>query len=791
MLRRWYLVLVWVWFANSAAGATFVVAPNGDDRNPGTRERPLATLVAARDAARKAGEGPHRIVVMPGEYFLTETLVLDARDSGLTIEADPSGKAILYGGTILTGWRRDGQRFWAAEVPGVKERKRDFRALVVDGRLAPRARLPETGTFTHKSSFNVRNLTSTGGQFQRPPTKEELTTMRYDPKDIPPTLDINNAEVRVYHMWNASLVGVARNDTQRHVLIFSHRTTSPPGAFGVKKYVIFNTREGMTRPGQWYLDRTAGRVVYWPLPGEDMTKAKVIVPVLQTIIRIAGTRGATVERITLRGLSLQATTTPLEPAGWCAAAFEGALALDWARSCVLEGLEITNVGGVGIKAEHVQDCEIVKCHIHHVGACGAKVAGANTRVAYNHFHDIGLYYPGAVALYGVTRLREGQEGLHLFRNEIHDVSYSGIVCGTDKNLIEQNLIYRVMRQMHDGAAIYCSRARNTIIRGNVVRDVVAVGKGYGASAYYLDEQSENCIVEHNVAIGVPRPTHNHLARHNVIRNNVFIVDGDMELTFHRSADYTFEGNILYATGKVTIKPPNAIQVWKDNILFRDGLGKDGQPRGFTIDDAMPPVKPPARRLWPVVATRTEQPPTIDGVINLDEWPGRDYPVNQTASRWPACGPPVIARACYDDRFLYVSLLVVVRDPNKLRQGTTWGQDDGVEVCIAGKTPEGKPVTFVLRGYANGRAQSVTVAGAPPDAARRLGQAVRFAAKRWKHGWGAEWAIPFNALGLDPTPGTKVPFNLGAFRSERAEWHCWAGTLGENWQLDQAGVLRLQ
>ena len=164
-------------------------------------------------------------------------------------------------------------------------------------------------------------------------------------------------------------------------------------------------------------------------------------------------------------------------------------------------------------------------------------------------------------------------------------------------------------------------------------------------------------------------------------------------------------------------------------------------------------------------------------------------MNQSASRLPASGPPVFARLCYDDQFLYVSLLVVVRDPGKLLKGTTWGQDDGVEVCIAGKTPDGKPATFVLRGFAGGVSRSVTVAGAPEDAAGRLGEAVRFAAKVWKHGWSGEWAIPLEALGLTPKPNEKVPFNLGAFRSERQERHCWAGTLGENWNLDQAGTLK--
>jgi len=56
----------------AANSVEFYVAPSGDDANAGTVEKPFATLEAARDTARKAGAGPHRIVVMPGEYFLEQ-----------------------------------------------------------------------------------------------------------------------------------------------------------------------------------------------------------------------------------------------------------------------------------------------------------------------------------------------------------------------------------------------------------------------------------------------------------------------------------------------------------------------------------------------------------------------------------------------------------------------------------------------------------------------------------------------------------------------------------------------
>ena len=84
-----------------------------------------------------------------------------------------------------------------------------------------------------------------------------------------------------------------------------------------------------------------------------------------------------------------------------------------------------------------------------------------------------------------------------------------------------------VRVLHDGAAFYCGSSQGLALRRNVVRDIEAVGKGYGASAYYLDEKSENCLVEGNVSVNVKRPTHNHMTVNCTLRNNVFIHDQDI------------------------------------------------------------------------------------------------------------------------------------------------------------------------------------------------------------------------------------------------------------------------
>jgi hypothetical protein len=768
-------------------GKTFIVAPGGSDSNPATMSQPLATLEAARDATRKAGPGNHRVIVLPGDYFLAKPVELDSRDNGLTIEADTSGPVTLYGGSLVTGWRRDGEKFWFADLPGVKEGTWDFRALLVNGRTPDRARMPESGTLKYLNIFDVPWLTSIGGGWARKPTEEELTTLLYDPKDVPETLDIKNAEVRVYHSWDESLVGVARNDIQKHALIFSKPTIYPPGGFRTKDYIIYNTREGMTKPGRWYLDRTNGRLVYWPLEGEDMTKAKIIAPKMERIIGITGDPDKKAENITIRGLAFQSTATAFRSAGMGAISFDGAITIKNTQKCVIEGLKISNVSGVGISATQMNNCRITDCHVYNIGGGGARIEGTDIFFARNHIHNVGIYYPSAIGL------SVGGSRNHIYRNEIHEVPYSGMIIGRTDILIEENLIYRVMLEIHDGGAIYTFGVSNCILRGNVIRDIKTVGTGTAAFGYYLDEGSHDCIVERNVAINVEWPTHNHIARNSIIRDNVFISDADMILSFQSSAFMTFENNTLITPGKIRITMPNAITTWKGNKIFSNGRDMNNMPQAFRIDSAMPFVPVPAHKTRPVEVVRSIKAPTLDGILATNEWPGGYQRLDRLPSRFSYTGAPVMVKFFYDNKFLYIGAMLTMFDIENISKGDKWGKDDGVEISIGG-FDKGKPATFVIRTYVDGTIQSVTDAGAPAAAAQKLGKGVKYASKimeRPGRGWIGEWAIPLEAVGLKPKPDMKVPFNMCAFINEYYKWHCWEGTLGESWEVDKAGVLQLK
>ncbi len=550
--------------------AAVYVAPNGIERGPGTKEQPFASLRRACDAARNLPPD-QRVVVVRGGRYENVSLVLGPADSGLTIEAAPGERPELFGGQPLHGWKPDGEHFFSAPLPpfpladggGASQPTQwEIRMLSVNGSMRPRARYPQKGRLTHLDRFNVPWMSSTGGGWKRPPTGEELTHLHYRPGDLGPGFDVRNAEVTVFHMWDESCVGVASNDTNTHTLTFSSPTGHPPGAFGVHDYVIWNTREGMLAPGQWYHDRTRNRVVYWPLANEDMSKAEVMVPTRTTIIAARGERGNAVRGITVRGLQLSVTTVPLLAAGFGAARYEGAITLEGTENCRLEKLLISQVGGHGLSNRRarssgtwVADCDVTDC-----GAGGICIGGSSTVITNNRVARIGLAYPSAIGIFG------GGDHCRVSHNEVHDCSYSAINYGGAGNIIDYNQLYHCMQVLHDGGAIYVFAGRNCVLRHNFAHDILDTG-GYGASAYYLDERSEDCVVEDNVSLRVNWPSHNHMATNNIIRSNIFIADGDAKLTFPRSSGYLVDHNVFYAEGAIRIQNPDAVSRWNQNLFF--------------------------------------------------------------------------------------------------------------------------------------------------------------------------------------------------------------------------------
>ena len=542
--------------------ATFYVAPQGDDAGAGSSAQPFATLARACAAVRGT-DGARTVVVRGGRYYDVGVEIGPA-DAGLTIASAPGETPVLYGGRPVTGWQQADNGWLTADLPAVRDGAWDFRLLVVNGRLCPRAHLPAAGRFEHDSVFDVRWMSSTAGGWERKPTAQELTTLIYRDGDLGSWLDLRNAELTIYHCWDESMVGIATLDPATHTVTFTNPAGHPAGSFAnwqpsARTYEVWNVREGMTEPGQWYLDRTAGKVFYWPLPGETPATLDALAPTRECLIRLAGTEDAPVTDITLRGLTLAVTNTPLKAGGFGAHAFDGALAGDYAQNCRFERLTVETVAGQGMKLTHCRDLRIAACDIHHTGACGVLLNGQDVEIANCHLHHIGRMYPSGIGL------SAGGARLQVLHNEFHHTPYSCIHLSSSDSRISRNLFYDFMQTLLDGAAVYVGFGARIVIDHNIVRGGTNSPQSH---AYYIDEQGVDCVVEDNLSVDVAWPAHNHMARTGALRRNVFINATDTQLTFMRCEGFTVADNVIVSGGNLRLSAPAiGIAALSGNLLY--------------------------------------------------------------------------------------------------------------------------------------------------------------------------------------------------------------------------------
>ncbi|VVJ18533.1 Uncharacterised protein [Amycolatopsis camponoti] len=267
--------------ADATPGRTLVVAPDGH----GTAcawHRPCALESASRLLARERGDVT--VLLRGGTYRLTKTLEVPRTDAKIAFRAAPGETPVLTGARRVTGFTKtDAARdIYTAAVPAGT----DTRQLFVDGARAERAR-----TALSPATFTV---TATG--FSTPdPSFAALTNQ-------------TGVEVVQENKWKqmrCPLASISRDGTGSALTVqpecwrnnntavvnrqFPFNGNGLPKLDGVSW--VENAYELLTRPGQWYLDKRAGRLSYIPLPGQDMAKADVELPLLETLVRASGTPG--------------------------------------------------------------------------------------------------------------------------------------------------------------------------------------------------------------------------------------------------------------------------------------------------------------------------------------------------------------------------------------------------------------------------------------------------------------------------------------------------------------------
>lgn len=578
------------------------IATNGNDSWSGTvpdpndasTDGPFATLQRAREAVRGLRDaegklpGPVSVLVRGGKYYLNKTLILGSEDSGMQNcpvmwQAYPGETPVLYGGRQLTDWEPEGDCFWSAVAPGTASGDWDIRQLYVNGESRLPARLPETGSWRHGSIF----AEPYDPCFDPLPSIEKRSTLVYEDGQLPTDFVMKNVEFVVLHSWDDSHTRAVAHDPATKTLLLHPACTYPPG-FGSMEYYILNLREGMTKPGQWYLDRERERIIYWPLPGEEPNLCKIEAPFLTSLLCMEGNsrhvpkdnvpeQGSDiaclegilpVTNITISGLTFDLSAAALyrrdsevpdnssypgasdeQSVGVWSENLTGAVMLVHARNCRLTNVTIQRAGGQGIKIMNTDQTTVEYCDIAHVGANGiAFNFGTQNTIVSNRVRHVGELYNFAVGIHGIN-WSYGR----IACNEVSECTYSGITLSNKdhipaENVVEYNHVWNVMNALNDGGCIYFSWAqRGTVVRGNLLHG--SRGRTAMANGLYLDIGVEGVTCERNMVYDIGHGAlHVHMAKHNVIRDNIFLCGSHGYVSFQRSADILFERNIVYGTG---------------------------------------------------------------------------------------------------------------------------------------------------------------------------------------------------------------------------------------------------
>lgn len=593
MMTRWVKLLLIAAAVSLTAGrlpaATFYVSTEGNDGwsgklaepNPARTDGPFATLTRARDAVRSLKAAgplaePVTVFLRGGVYRIEKTLDFTPDDSGtektpITYAALPGQRPVLSGGRPIAGWEKGDGALWKAVVPGVKEGQWYFHQLFVNGQRRTRARMPNQGylytegvlaPFDRAKWYESDILAKRGFRFRN--------------ADIRRWNNFNDVLIVVYHSWTTSIHFITELDPNERIVKLAPRSAWPIGYWWEynTRYHVENVFEALDQPGEWYLDRNTGVLHYWPLPGEDMTKAEVVAPVVrQTLVAIQGQPAAKkyVEHLRFLGISFQHTDCylapdmPLDHQG--ATEQRPVIAAEGLRHGVFEDCEIAHAGENGLWLDSgCCDNLVRRCHIHDLGASAVFVGpktyqGTPETAVERNVVDNNFIHDGSHLFRGSQGVWIGQASYNqVTHNEICDFHHLGISVGyswgyapstAHHNLVAFNHVHHICNgYFSDGGGIYTlGISPGTVIRNNIVHDVVPTPlMPVGACGIYHDEGSTGILVENNLVYNVGAAAyHQHYGRENLARNNIFAFGGRHPITCARSEEhlsYTFEGNIV-------------------------------------------------------------------------------------------------------------------------------------------------------------------------------------------------------------------------------------------------------
>jgi hypothetical protein len=295
--------------AQAAVQATYYVSPTGSDSNAGTLAAPFLTIQKARDVVRTVNSnmtGDIIVYLRGGRYPITSTLTFVPSDSGtngyyIGYMAYNNEDPVVSGGKAVIGWTLvAGKSYYVANVPVSSGYADYYRQIYVNGVRAYRA----SGPWIAGTSF-----------YDNTSTSQTADGINFAPALLLATY-ANKTDIRLLHVSSFKVdewpvVNVLTNGSNIAVQCsqpFFQIRKDRGFLNATDKFMIVNALEELNRAGEWYHDRAAGKLYYYPYASENMSTAEVIAPALASdqLVSFVGTSMTSlVKNIAISGVTFE------------------------------------------------------------------------------------------------------------------------------------------------------------------------------------------------------------------------------------------------------------------------------------------------------------------------------------------------------------------------------------------------------------------------------------------------------------------------------------------------------
>jgi len=265
-----------------------VVSPEGDDSNAGTEEMPLRTFLGAKEKLKEIKDNistDKEVTVWfkEGTYLIDEKVNFDSDDFSNVVYRSVPGEDVIFTGAVeLSDWTEGEINGIKALVADVDTEKVYFRSLFKGEERLPVSVWPEEGSFTAKNADikDALNPNDESGFFK-------LHTAFYaNEKEIMNFANLEDVNVRIMHKWCDDILPLHSVDVET-----GRVEVRKPAAMTIEvndNYVYENVREAVNNAGEWYLDRSEGKLYYIPCEGETAENLVLSAPVNDSFIEIDG-----------------------------------------------------------------------------------------------------------------------------------------------------------------------------------------------------------------------------------------------------------------------------------------------------------------------------------------------------------------------------------------------------------------------------------------------------------------------------------------------------------------------